>query len=274
MSHLLWMITAEIRKVFSRGSGMAVLVASVVVPFGCVVAMWEAMNNAGPQINGQPLSALVDTNVIELGSWVLNVRNFFLAVPIFLIFAGSSAFGGEIADRTLREALVRPVSRIVLLAVRFAALAVLSAVSLVLSFLATTAPGLAIFGLPEPPLIPGTSPGLLDLALGFLASFAGDLGLLALVMLVSLVIRSIGGALIAVVVVLTLDFGARQVLKLLGVVGVESAARLIPWTLGNALDVWQGWADEFELARFLALAVVVSGSWLLAVARFRRMDVP
>lgn len=273
MSHVVLMVFAEIRKVFSRGSGIAVLAASVVVPFGCVAALWEVVNNAGPSINGQPLSSMVTASAVQAGAWTLTARNFLL-VPIFLIFATASAFGGEIGDRTLREVLVRPVARPVVLAVRVVALSVLAAVSQVLTFVLAVGMGLAVWGLPTAPLVPEAEPGLGALALGYGASILGDIGLIVVVMVVSLWIRSVGGTLAAVVLVLMGDFLFRQLLNLLGLAGVATAERLAPWTLGNALGAWSTWGEGLVPARFAALAVVIAAGCALAILRFRRLDIP
>ena len=270
--HLVRMISAEIRKVFSRGTALFALVVSVMIPVIVVGVMWK-LRDGGPSVNGQSVSTFITYSAVEVGSWALNVRNF-LVLPLFLGLATASAVAGELNDRTLREVLVRPVSRISVLAVRVVALAALSAASLALTSAVAIALGLAIWGLPAPPLVPDDYPGLLPLLGGYGVSFLCDLGVIVLVALVALMIRSIGLTLVVLVLGWGLDFLLRSLLGLLVRVGVESASSILPWTLGNALNCWEGWRTGFEWQRFVALAVVTAVASGVAVARFRRLDVP
>jgi len=268
------MVAAEIRKVFTRGSALATLAVALIVGLGAVAVLWqvERMASGGPSLNGTPVSALVSASGIDAAGGALLARNFFV-LPLFLLLAGASAVGGELGDRTLRELVVRPVPRWSILVAKLVALSTLSAVSLVLTLVPSLALGTALFGLSAPDAAVD-APTLTALLGGYGASFLSDLGLLAIVAAVSLVVPSVGGTVVAVALVLLVDLGLRALLSVLGMMGVTEAASLQPWTLGNALACWKGWQEGWDLAQFGALGVFVVGSIAFAVARFRRMDVP
>ncbi len=267
------MIAAEIRKVFTRGSALAALIVALVVGLGAVAVLWkvQGMAEGGPSVNGTPVSQIVNASGIDAAGGALWARNFFV-LPLFLLLAGASAVGGELGDRTLRELVVRPVPRWSVLAAKLVALSLLSAVSLVLTLVPSLGLGTLIFGLSAEGAVDGPTVGAL--LGGYAASFLSDVGLLAIVSAVSLVVPSVGGTVVAVALVLLVDLAIRGLLSLLGMLGVEGAAKVEPWTLGNALACWEGWKDGWDLAQFGALAAFVAGSLAFAIARFHRMDVP
>jgi hypothetical protein len=272
-AHFVRVCVAEARKVFTRGSGVACLAVSLLVGLGAVVAMWQVQNiGDGASMNGQPLSALVTYSGIATGAWGLWARNFFV-LPMFLLLATASAFAGEQADQTLRECLVRPVARPAVLAAKSVALGGLSACTLLLTLVPALGLGLVLYGLPAETAVPARET-VGNLLLGYGASFLSDLGLIAVGLLVSSFIRSAGGVAIAVVFVLLADRALWLALKLLGMVGLESAQALTSWTLVNALSCWEGWQTEWESGRFVALAIVAGAAWGGTVTRFSRMDVP
>lgn len=272
-AHFPWMVWAELRKVYSRGSGLGALLIAAVVGLGAVAAMYEAGHNDTAQINGATLADIVAVNAIEVGGWALNARNFFV-LPLFLLLATAGSVAGELGNRTLREDLVRPIPRWSALASRMIAVSSLAALTLVVTGALSFLPGLVLFGLPASGAVPVDYPGVGRLALGYLASFASDVGLIALTMLLSLVVRSVGGVVVTLVLILMADKAIGGVLHLLSMAQVAAAAQLLPWTLGNALGCWEGWSSAFEPMRFVALGVVTVGATAAAVARLSRMDVP
>lgn len=267
-AHFPMMVIAELRKTFTRGGGLAALLVAFLVGLGTVAATYQMHDMQGASFNGTPVSELVKVTAVEASGYALRVRNFFV-LPMFLVLSMASSVAGEFSDATLRELLVRPVSRASVLAAKLLAGATLSISTLLLTFLPAFLLGLALFGLPEDP---GTAVG--KLVLGYLASFLGDLGWLSVAMLVSLFLRSAGTVVVAVVFGVAVDMGLRAFLWLLGKLGAESAAKLLPFTLTNGLDAWQGWNDVWEWPRFLSLSILLVVSTVLALARFRRMDVP
>ena len=57
---------------------------------------------------------------------------------------------------------------------------------------------------------------------------------------------------------------------------LETAKELMPWTLGYALSCWEGYssAEGIDVRSFVSLAAITAGMAVLAMLRFRRMDVP
>lgn len=268
------MVVAEIRKVFSRGSAIAAVALAAVIGFLAVLVLWRLQNmgEGGFSLNGTPVGELVKGSGIDVSGWALQARNFFV-LPLLLLLAGASATGGELGDRTLRELVVRPVPRWSVLAAKLLALTLLSAVTLIVTLVPSLALGTALFGLTLENG-PVDAPTLGALLGGYGASLLSDVGLLCIVTAVSLFVPSVGGTVVAMALVLLADKALGGLLWLLGMVGMEGAATLEPWTLGNALGAWEGWSEGWEPARFGALSVFIVASCAVAVVRFRRMDVP
>ncbi|MES2638793.1 MAG: ABC transporter permease subunit [Myxococcota bacterium] len=272
--HFPRMVLAEMRKVFTQGSAMAALTLALVVALGAVAgyAWVQSFDETGPSFNGTPVSQIVMASGIEVAGKALWARNFFV-LPLFLLLASASAVGGELADRTLRELVVRPVPRWSILVAKLLALSALSAATLVVTLVPSLGVGTALFGLTVEgaPLGSATAGALLG---GYAASFLSDVGLICIAMAASLVVPSVGGTVVGVALLLMADLALYGLLQLLGMLGVEEAAAVVPWTLGNALGAWEGWQDGWNPAQFGALAVFVAVSLTFAIARFSRMDVP
>ena len=273
--HFHRMVLAELRKVFTRGSGYAALAIALFVGLAAVFGYWNIsrMGEGDLSVNGTPLSQIVTASGVEVSGWALWARNFFV-LPLFLLLAAASSLGGELGDRTLRELVVRPVSRWSVLAAKLAALSTLSAATLLLTLLPSLGLGTALFGLQGPAAGAG-APEVSSLLMGYAASFLSDVGLLSIAMASSLVMPSVGGTLVAVVLLLMIDKGAGLLLKLLEMVGVTQAAQFVPFTLGHALACWEGWkGGEWEPTSFIGLGVLISACFTIAMVRFQRMDVP
>lgn len=287
--HFPRMVFAELRKVFTQGSAIAALVIALVVGIGAVAgyAWVQSFDDAtGPSFNGTPVSQIVVASGIGAAGKALYARNFFV-LPLFLLLASASSVGGELSDRTLRELVVRPVPRWSILAAKLLALSMLSAATLIVTLVPSLGAGTALFGLTADVAAGDTSQSaILGAALGggapsvglllggYAASFLSDVGLICIATAASLVVPSVGGTVVGVALLLMADLALWGLLKLLGVLGVEWAATIVPWTLGNALGGWKGWQEGWDPAQFGALAVFVAVSLTFAIARFHRMDVP
>ncbi len=271
--HFPRMVVAETRKVFTQGSAVAALVIALVVGLGAVAgyAWIQSLGEEGPSFNGTPVSQIVTVSGIEAAGKALWARNFFV-LPLFLLLASASSVGGELSDRTLRELVVRPVPRWSVLAAKLLALAALSATTLVVTLVPSLALGSALFGLGADVAVGAPTAGAL--LGGYAASFLSDVGLICIAIAASLVVPSVGGTVVGVALVLMADLALYGLLKLLGMLGVEEAAAVVPWTIGNALGAWEGWQDGWNPAQFGALGVLVVVSLSFAIARFHRMDVP
>lgn len=273
-AHFLAMVFAETRKTFTRGSAMAALAIAALVGILTVGVLWKVSTmGEGAQINGANVADLVKTSAVQAAGWALWARNFFV-LPLFILLATASSVAGEHGDRTLRELIVRPVPRWSVLAAKLLALSALSAATLVLTLVPSLGLGFAAFGNPVAPQASADTPTILALLGGYAASFLSDLGLVAVTMLVSLLVSSVGGVVVAVALLLMADAGLRGALWVLGKVGVQQAETLIPWTFGNALGAWEGWSQGWAWPQFAALGVFIAGSLAACALRFQRMDVP
>lgn len=266
------MIWAETLKTFTRGSGIAALAIAFAVGFLTVAAIW-GVQHSGVELNGADASEVIKVTGVEVAGYALKLRNFFV-LPLFLLLSAASAVAGEYGDRTLRELTVRPVPRWSVLLAKLIALSALSAVTLVITLGASLGPGLGLFGQGAAEIVPVDAPGILDVVAGYAATWLSDIGLLSIGIMASLFIGSVGGVVVAVVMVLMADKALYLVLLGAAQFGVSAAASLVPWTLGNALACWEEWSGAWNPAQFAALATYSAISFTIAVARFHRMDVP
>ncbi len=259
------MVAAELRVVFGRVSGRLALAVALAVGVLAVALMYAAHEYGGnAQANGAPVSSMITFSATDCASWALRGRNFFV-LPLVLLLCGASALGGELADHTARELLVRPVSRASVILAKLTALAVLSLATLVATFVPALVGGGVLFGF--------TGELLPPLLLGYLASWGRDLGLLSLALLCSTFVTSVGTAVVVVLLFLMADFAARMLLKLLGVVGmtgVETVGQFFP---GAALDAWEHWSTGWMWQPLLGLFVLTVAAIAATIVRVDRMDV-
>ncbi len=266
-AHFWRMVQAELRAVFGRTSGKAVIILSALVPILAAIAMNRAMISAEEAtFNGTPASTFLDMTWRGVLDWALTGRNFFiLQLPLVLAAAGTLA--GELGDNSLREALTRPVPRWAVIAAKMCALTALSASSLLLTWVVALAGG---------GMVAGTEGDIGGVSLGFAASLGSDLGLIAAAMLAAVFLRSVGSVVVVVIMTLIVDMALGYGFKGLGVLGVEWARAAADYLPGNALDVWQGWnaAEGFDPRQWAGLAVLFVVGLGGALFRFQRMDIP
>ncbi len=269
--HFLAMVRAEARAIYGRGSArMAVVVALLC---GLVVALamqWlfsrAGMGDVDAQINGNPISQMVEFSAGAVGGWALRLRNFFV-LPLVLLLATAGSVAGELGDQTLREALVRPVPRWSVLAAKFVVLASLALLTQVLTLAPALSAGMAFFGAEGPTAVD-------DVLLGYAASWLSDLGLIAIGMLVSTFVRSVGAVVVGTMLVLMADMGIRAVLQgmiWMGATGAEAIQRAMP---GNALACWEGFTGDWDPAAFVGMVVILGLALAATGWRFSRLDVP
>ena len=264
-AHFLRVYAAECRKTLGRGSGIAALGVAAGVGALAVLALAGARHLGGEaQVNGAALPDLVQFTGATALSWALKARNFYV-LPLVLLWATGASFAGEIADHTLREALVRPVPRAMVLAAKLLALSTLSALTLLVSGAVAGGAGAALFGLE------GAWGGVF---VGYGASWLTDLGLLALGVLASLWFRSVAGVVVGVILLLMADLAVRLALKLAGALGLAWAGSVVKWMPGEALAAWEGYADAWSGPAFLGLLALVAAALALAWFRLRRLDLP
>ena len=273
-AHFLAMVVAELRAVFSRGSGLGAVLVSLLIGVGTVAVMyWVQANAGGAQINNASMENFVQFSGPNCAGWALTARNL-LILPLLLLLATGSTLAGELADSTLREVLVRPVSRVSVLAAKLIALLTLSAVSLLAALLPSLAGGAALFGMDGPTV---------DLLLGYAATLGTDLGIISFGLLASTLVRSVGGVVVSVILLLIFDGGARLLLwgreKLVDMMRAsqgdytEAAVHYSQLLPGAALDCWKGWSDGWAWEPFAGLAALVAICLTATLVRFTRMDI-
>ncbi|MFH1464625.1 MAG: ABC transporter permease [Pseudomonadota bacterium] len=263
--HFLGMFLAELRKTLLRGSGIAALVVAALIAALVVGVPAAARHYFGDAvINGAPLSQVLQIDGASLLAAALWARNLFL-LQLVLLWAASATFAGEWRDHTLRELVVRPVPRWAVLAAKLGALSVLSALTLVVT--AVVASSLAA-------LLFGTGGDWGHVLLGYLASWGSDLGLFALGILASLLIRNVAGVVVVVVLFLVLDLGVRLALKAIGALGVEVASTIAHFMPGDAMWAWVGYKGDWDWVSVAGLGVLLIVCLALSVWRMMRTDVP
>ncbi len=264
--HLPKMILAELRAVFSRASGLgALIVAFTVGALTLAGVQWVISRGGDAQVNGANVTQMVDATWVGTAGYALKARNFFI-LPMVLILAVGNTFSLEIGDQSLREVLVRPVTRWSVMLAKVLALTALSACTLLVTWTVSALGGAALFG---------ATGSILDVSLGYLASLASDVGLIALTTAVAVFFRGVGGVVVSVVIALMVDMAARGVLKLVGALGAEAAKEASKFLPGAALACWEGWkGGEWEPTSFIGLGVLISACFTIAMVRFQRMDVP
>jgi ABC-type transport system involved in multi-copper enzyme maturation permease subunit len=264
--HFLQMVVAELRAVFGRASGLGALALSLAVAALVVLGMFWGQGQLGEmQVNGMDLSSLMDLSAHGAAGYALGLRNLFI-LPMLIVLATASALTGEVAGRTLREDLVRPVPRWSVLAAKLLALLTLSVLTLVGTWLVAVLGGAAVSG--------GEFGALGAVTLGYLACCLSDLGLITLTMAVACFMRTVGGVVVSVVLGLMLDLGLRTVFKLAGMIGLDGAQSVAQLMPGEALACWEGWKSGWVVESFVGLAVLTISTMLVSVLRFQRMDLP
>ena len=275
VSNLGRMIRAELSVVFRRTSSLGALLSSVVIGLLAVLLMsWAQQNMSGLEINEAPVGEMVQYSGANCAGWALKGRNFFV-LPLLLLLATGSSIAGELQDRSLREVLVRAVPRWQVLLAKLVALQVLSACSLVLTLLPAWLLGMAMFG------AEGANSAVL---LGYCASLLTDLGIISFGALASLYVRSVGGVVVCVILLLMLDTGLRIVLWLRDLlIGIgQQVAGTVPTSSvdiamffpGAALDFWKGWENGWLWPSFAGLMALIIICLAMTTRRFQRMDVP
>lgn len=273
-SHFPAMVRAELHAVFARGSGLGAVMVSLAIGVVTVAVMFWVHGNVGDaQINSAPVGDFIRFSGPDCAGWALAARNF-LILPLLLLLATGSTLAGELSDSSLREVLVRPVSRGSVLLAKLIALLTLSAVSLLAALMPSLLGGAALFGMEGP---------IVDLLLGYAASLGTDLGIISFGLLASTVVRSVGGVVVSVVLLLIFDGGARLLLwgreKLLDMMRAtqgdytEAAVHYSQLLPGAALDCWKGWSDGWAWEPFAGLVVLIVLCLTVTMARFSRMDV-
>lgn len=268
------MVRVELLKVFTQWSGLGAVCVSVLIGIVTVLWMqWLVGLGDGAQWNGKPWHSFLQFDAVGASGNALRVRNFFV-LPMLLFLATASSVAGEKSDRTLRELVVRPVPRWSILAAKTVALWVLSIFTLLGTFLASILLGWALFAEPAVAMTEGGG-SIVRVFLGYAASFVSDVGLIALGMALATFMRSVGGVVVSLLLVLMADGFAWVVLKALGYFLKQAwAESAVNWTLMGALSCWSSWETHFEPMQFAAVVAITAVATAIAHLRFAYTDVP
>lgn len=263
--HFLSMVRAESRVVFSRAAGLVPIGVGLGVGLLIVglVGAARALTAGNPPESLGPLALITTATGVQVAGWALWARNFFV-LPLFLLMLTGNVFSGEIADHTLRELLVRPVTRSSVALAKIVALALLSGATLLATLVPTLTVGLGLFGSDGP---------IVDLLLGYGVSWVSDLGLIGLGVLASVLLRGSAAVVVSVIGLLMADLIAQGVLAAMQARGLEIAGTLGAMLPGAAMAAWKGWQSGWHWQPFVGLAVLISVSLGLALLRLNRMDV-
>lgn len=267
---------AELLKLWSRGmarAGAAVFVGfAILAPLALLTA-----KNSGVSFNDQDAASFVDASAQNAALWSLHVRNFFVSHVLVAVLAALS-FAGELSERTLREDLVRPVPRAVVLAAKWGALCAWIAGTLLVQLVVALLVGVVLHST-------NGETEFRSVALGFLASGVCDAGFAAFALMMAVVVRSVSGTLTTIVLFMLFEWMASWAPSMLDFVTqtmnpvpplLQAIIHSGPYFPSAAWGAWQELAARgtMQLESWVALAVYTLGSAVLAERVFARLDVP
>jgi len=264
-AHFLGLVRVEIQAIFGRASGRAALALAAVVGVGACLALQQAQDLAqNMTTGGVPAGQLLTADLPSALGWALNGRNLFV-LPLMLVLSAAATLAGELSDFTLREALVRPVSRAQVILAKLLALTALSTSSLLITLVAALGVGAALFG---------ASGELGPVLLGFALSLPSDIGLLCMTLLAASLVRSVGGVVVMLALYLLADKAVGAGLGLLANFGVAWAGQVRPYLPGTSLGLWADYAEELDPHKALGLLLLTGLTLGGTLLRLKRMDVP
>lgn len=274
------LVRAEIQKLLSRASTRMGLVLSAAI--GTLMPAFVAWLVGGVSVNGgQPGSALPDTAAVWM-EMALFTRNLF-PLPAMVVVLGAVSFAGEYQARTLREDLLRPVSRSLVLLAKWIALCVF----VVLSVLVTAATS-AAFGV----VMCGTGGEWRPVLLSFAGTIPTECGFAVLVLTVSVLTRSVVGTVAGTMLFMVANgvvggaLGALEALRRANPFGtefewpawVDIAILLRPWLPPWPYLAWlrfrPGMEELVPVSSWFALVLISVVLGGIAAWRFERTDVP
>jgi ABC-type transport system involved in multi-copper enzyme maturation permease subunit len=277
-SHFFGIVQAECIKLLSRSSArlglLLALLIGVVAPMG-----FALLGSTGAVVNGALVADSLGASAPKAALWALYIRNLWL-MQSFIVLLCAVSFAGELNAHTLREDLLRPVSRTAVFLAKFASVALFIVLTLTLQYATSTGLGLALFGADGP---------WREVFLGYVASAVSDLSFAAVVFAICTIVRSVPGTVVGMLLFIVFE-------KLLSwflfvteaiVSGLPPEMNQLPdvayllfqlqpmlpsaaWGLGNQMAE----GAEVPLLTWAATALYFSVGALVADRVFARMDVP
>jgi ABC-type transport system involved in multi-copper enzyme maturation permease subunit len=267
MSHLTGVFWAECRKLLSRPVARFGLLLSVMLGvFGPLAIVF--VSNVPMQVQGEAVS--FDRSLANGLEWALAVRHWSWSTQLMLAVLAAVSFAGELQNHTLREDLVRPVDRWLVLLAKWASLGAWSLLSLLLQLAAASLVGLVSLSLTGEQTIS-------HMVAAYAASWPVELSFAVVALAAAVLLRSVPGA--VVTMVLFMVFERTFTLMSTAARGFffdSSGFAYVPFTPTSAWSVWTelmagatpSWQPWLALFVWTALATVLSQ------VIFARTDVP
>lgn len=268
-------VLAEVRKLLSRPVARVGLVGMALLGALGPLALWM-LSGSGVTVNGGDLGANLDVSAPNGLRWALFLRNFFSGQILLAVLAAVS-FAGELQAHTLREDLVRPVPRAVVLFGKWTALGTWSLLALIVQVV--TAAGVGLLLHPASGDVTWA-----DLALGCVGTWAAELSFAAVALATAVVFRSVAGTLAGLFLFLVFErcatwalIAARGLFSSMSETGEPPAwFGIVPFTPTSA---WSGWAElttgaDPSWQPWVALIVWTVLAGVVAERVFARTDVP
>ncbi|MEZ4319349.1 MAG: ABC transporter permease subunit [Myxococcota bacterium] len=270
--HLL--VMAEFLKLFSRISAKLGLLASLALGLAMPL-LALLLVNSGLTVNGAEAQNYFSSTPNDALVNALYVRSFPVGIRAFLVILGAQAVAGELASRTLREDLLRPVPRWAVVVAKLAALLMWDAVSLGVMFGAGALIGVVALG---------TDGAWMATILAYFLALVCDAGIIAIVLATGVATRSTVATIAALIVFFVLD-------KMLGWAMVIASTAAMMFTTSEVvvrlLNQWPllpsaafaSWAFVLPDATVNWVSVwsallITASSLLFTLLWIRRMEVP
>lgn len=274
---------AELQKLASRASvrlsALLLAVLAVGLPLG-MMALTLLVQPTGDAVDAG-FEGFFDLDSVLV--WVLSARNFFV-VRAMVIGVTAIAVAGEIVGRTLREDLVRAVSRLEVLTAKWLALQVFVLVCALLPFVLALPTGAILFGI-EVDLGEHLAPWAL--------SWLGDAGFATFVLALAVALRSVPGTIAGVFLYWVVDrflgfclWAVEQLKPMVEgqlrawemtelIQALDWAIAVRPWLPSAAFNVQWDYVpgEPLQWESFVMLGVLTAVSFVVAQVLFARTDV-
>ena len=236
--HLFLVVRAEVSRVFQHPAGrLGLVLAGLCGLAGPLLIFW--LGTSGAEFNGRPVEETLPWNAPGGILWSLNLRNLSHMMRIALIAVVAVFVAGEIRQRTLREALLRPVPRYVVPLAKWSAMACWVLAANLLTWCSATLVGALLLG----------TDGNWSRAASVLGhTMLGDLGMAATALALAILTRSVAGTMVATFMLVLANWSSRGMLFIIEEIArqaeqpsIEGAIQVLrPFAPSYALDSWTG----------------------------------